>query len=60
MRAIIKSALAIDELKNNLENIAQDDKKEIVEKQPSPVILEAVAKFVKAKMKDWKESNINL
>lgn len=34
--------------------------KEIIEKQPSPAILEAVAKFVKAKMKDWKESNLNL
>jgi cytoskeleton-associated protein 5 len=33
---------------------------EIKEKEPSPEILEAVAKFVKAKMKDWKESNINL
>lgn len=33
---------------------------EIQEKQPSPVILEAAAKFIKAKMKDWKESNINL
>ena len=32
----------------------------IIEKQPPVDILEATAKFVKAKMKDWKESNINL
>jgi len=28
--------------------------------QPGPDVCEAVAKFIKAKMKDWKESNINL
>ena len=33
---------------------------ELTEKQPPPDIIEASAKFVKAKMKDWKESNINL
>ena len=25
-----------------------------------PVLIEAMARFVKARMKDWKESNINL
>lgn len=35
-------------------------KEEIIEKQPSKVIIEAVAKFVKSKMKEFKESNINL
>lgn len=33
---------------------------EIKEKEAPPEMIEAVAKFVKAKMKDWKESNINL
>lgn len=28
--------------------------------QPGGDVIEAVAKFVKAKMKDWKESNINI
>lgn len=28
--------------------------------QPPPQMIEALAKFIKAKMKDWKESNINL
>jgi len=37
-----------------------DLQNEIQEKQPTPDILEAVAKFVKARMKDWKESNVNL
>lgn len=35
-------------------------REEIVEKQPTPDVLEGVAKFVKTQMKDWKESNINL
>jgi transcriptional regulator len=33
---------------------------EIKEKEVGADVLEAVAKFVKAKLKDWKESNINL
>jgi hypothetical protein len=33
---------------------------EIKEKQPPAKMLEAVARFIKAKMKEWKESNINL
>jgi hypothetical protein len=33
---------------------------EIEDKQPGPNELEAAAKFVKARMKDWKESNLNL
>ena len=41
MRAIIKSALAIDELKNNLENIAQDDKKEIDQYTDKELVSEA-------------------
>jgi hypothetical protein len=28
--------------------------------QPPQDVIEAIAKFVKMKMKDWKESNINL
>ena len=35
-------------------------KEQITERQPPAQILEAVAKFVKARMKDFKESNINL
>ena len=35
-------------------------KTEISEKEPPAQILEAVAKFVKAKMKDFKVSNVNL
>jgi hypothetical protein len=41
MRAIIKSALAIDELKNNLQNIAQDDKKEIDQYTDKEIVSEA-------------------
>ena len=33
---------------------------QVVQMQPSADVIEAVAKFVKSKMKDWKESNINL
>lgn len=33
---------------------------QIEELKPEPVMLEATARYVKAKMKDWKESNINL
>jgi|Laugresu1bdmlbdd_1035124.scaffolds.fasta_scaffold18839_3 hypothetical protein len=32
----------------------------IIEMQPSSEIIEAVVRFTKMKMKDWKESNINL
>lgn len=35
-------------------------KEEIIEKQPNKTMIEAVAKFVKSKMKEFKESNINL
>jgi hypothetical protein len=41
MRAIIKSALAIDELQNNLENIATDDKKEIDQYTDAEILVEA-------------------
>ena len=41
MRAIIKSALAIDELKNDLENIATDDKKEIDQYTDAEILKEA-------------------
>jgi len=37
-----------------------DLQNEILEKQAPPDLVEAAAKFVKAKMKDWKESNLNL
>ena len=33
---------------------------QIESQKPDSVILEATARFIKAKMKDWKESNINL
>lgn len=29
-------------------------------KQFEPVVLEATSKFIKDKMKDWKESNVNM
>ncbi len=35
-------------------------KKAIEEKKPDQKVIEATAKFIKAKMKDWKESNLNL
>lgn len=38
----------------------QEMRQEIVGNQPSPAVLEAAAKFLRAKMKYWKESNINL
>jgi hypothetical protein len=41
MRAIIKSALAIDELQNDLENIASDDKKEIDQYTDAEILVEA-------------------
>jgi hypothetical protein len=41
MRAIIRSALAIDELKNDLENIATDDKKEIDQYTDAEILVEA-------------------
>ena len=41
MRAIIKSALAIDELQNDLENIATDDKKEIDQYTDAEILVEA-------------------
>ena len=41
MRAIIKSALAIDELKNDLQNIASDDKKEIDQYTDKEILTEA-------------------
>lgn len=33
---------------------------QIVELQPTQDVIEGLAKFVKSKMKDWKESNVNL
>jgi hypothetical protein len=41
MRAIIKSALAIDELAHDLENIAIDDKKKIEDYTDSEILHEA-------------------
>ena len=31
-----------------------------MELQPGQDVIEALAKYVKGKMKDWKESNVNL
>lgn len=33
---------------------------QIAEMKPDAVVIEALCKFIKAKMKDWKESNLNL
>jgi hypothetical protein len=33
---------------------------QIVEKKADSVMIEAIARFMKAKMKDWKESNMNM
>jgi hypothetical protein len=41
MRAIIKSALAIDELAHDLENISNDDKKKIEDYTDSEILHEA-------------------
>lgn len=41
MRAIIKSAMAIDELRNDLENIALDDKKDIDQYTDKEIVAEA-------------------
>ena len=41
MRAIIKSALAIDELKNSLENISSDDNKAIDQYTDKEIVNEA-------------------
>ena len=41
MRTILKSALAIDELRHDLENIAQDDKKQITDYTDSEILHEA-------------------
>ena len=41
MKAIIKSALAIDELANNLKQIAQDDKKEVTQYTVAEIVHEA-------------------
>ena len=38
----------------------QGIKGQIEEKKPNERMVEALAKFIKTKMKDWKESNINL
>ena len=35
-------------------------KQQIEELTPDSLMVEATAKFVKARMKDWKESNINM
>lgn len=33
---------------------------QIVELQPTQDVIEGLAKYIKGKMKDWKESNVNL
>ena len=57
-----------EEYVNKLEEAKWQDKVEgfkgigeqVVELQPAADVIEALAKFTKMKMKDWKESNINL
>jgi hypothetical protein len=34
--------------------------KQIEEERPESALVEATARFIKAKMKDWKESNIQM
>jgi predicted SAM-dependent methyltransferase len=41
MKSIIKAALSIDELANNLQQIAQDDKKEVNDYTDSEIVHEA-------------------
>jgi hypothetical protein len=41
MRSIIKSAMSIDELANNLQQISQDDKKEINDYTDAQIVHEA-------------------
>jgi hypothetical protein len=41
MRTIVKSAMSIDELANNLQQISRDDKKEINEYTDSEIVHEA-------------------
>ena len=41
MRAIVKSAMAIDELANNLQQIARDDNKQINDYTDSEIVHEA-------------------
>ena len=57
MRAIIKSALAIDELKNDLENISTDDKKKIEDYTDSEIVHEA--KYVLSLFLDPNETHWN-
>jgi hypothetical protein len=41
MKTILKAAMAIDELRNDLENIATDDKKQIEEYTDAEILKEA-------------------
>lgn len=61
MRAIIKSALAIDELKNDLENIATDDKKEIDQYTDAEILKEAehvLGLFIKPNETHWNAEDL--
>ena len=33
---------------------------QVIELQPNQEIIEAIVKYIKSKLKDWKESNFNL
>jgi len=57
MRAIIKSALAINELAFNLKNISIDDKKEIDEYTDSEIVREA--QYVLSLFLDESEGHAN-
>jgi len=41
MKSVLKAAMAIDELRNDLENIANDDKKEIDQYTDKEILIEA-------------------
>ena len=61
MRAIIKSALAIDELKNDLENIATDDKKEIDQYTDAEILKEAehvLGLFINSSETHWNAEDL--
>jgi hypothetical protein len=57
MRAIIKAALAIDELAYDLENISADDKKEIEDYTDAEIVKEA--EYVLSLFVDPNESHWN-
>jgi hypothetical protein len=61
MRAIIKAALAIDELAYDLENISADDKKEIEDYTDAEIVKEAeyvLSQFVDPNETHWNAEDL--